>query len=688
VPSPISGYDLLLDGDIGLSLFRDGRTPPVQGGRFSSSEAARAGGGMDQGIVYDNFLGGMGSTERLVPNTYPFAINGCLRFGRIWTPAGEVTYTAALPNGAAGRVPGEITVIAEFGPDLIIGAGGVLYRLPAPYTTPVVETTLGATEEVASFMVYHGIPVVGSRVIADGTPGAIYVKVAGVWTRSTTMQAEFLVQTYMTIEDVGDHRLITNDTPSRIRFISTVSATDLLDELKWAGTDTGSGDPYPVGDRTYPITNLVAAPLVFWVIKQDGLYHVQPDGRAARIVDWSNAIHPSNGKAAFFAFGGVYASHGRAGLVRVDVANQQVQWQTNACAPGAGLPRIVPVHGENTALTQDGEWLVDSVYNGTDSYVCYGTPNQLAQELAMEKIQSPQSLNWHGAEAVFWNQKITAMNQASLGPTNRPFLWVGVLDGSTPKLANVSLPALGTPIEDWIAEGPHRFATDSWLYLPREDYGARSDGAWTSTKKIFDRLDVTAEYMEPGTVMIDVYMATSEGYDIFWDRALDPDTTAWTFIGRFERGQRMSIVPNARVQSGIKAAIMLHAQGTRVQPWALSSIKLRAIPLLEQQERRQYTVMVGRSRKANRALDQRTVSTLLNRLWGLQWADPVTLLDRTNTTTVVKVEEGMAYQEVMDPVTQEFLYRVSFTVRILRRPFYWGTGARWGTDITWAASAS
>ena len=197
---------------------------------------------------------------------------------------------------------------------------------------------------------------------------------------------------------------------------------NILEDTAWAG----EGGDYPVGDRSARITNVAGSPLVGFFCKEDGVYHIGPDGRSARIVDWSDSVHRTNGEVFRFAYGGLYASHIRWGMVRIDVANLQVQWQTNACAPGANLPRVVPSSGMTTGFTMDGEWMVTSIFNGTDSYVFYGRPNEITERTAMINIQSPQALNWHGSEGTFWNKRITCLSRRpSVRPTVRCSGWAG-----------------------------------------------------------------------------------------------------------------------------------------------------------------------------------------------------------------------------------------------------------------------
>lgn len=730
----MDGFDMTLDGRIGLTLYRDGRRPAVQGGRFGQSEAMRAAGGVEQPVILDRLDGGVGSTERLVPNTYALTIDGCTRFSRAWTPAGEISPELRLPPGLSGRPPGEIKAMIPWHDMLIVAAGGVIYMVvdlyggtSYAYNLAVPMGEVNVDEDVEDLIEFEGVLVAGTtRYIPDqpgilGPPGRLWTCDPSTlrWGQLPTtpnvepVLGQFLCKAYFTIDNLSQWRLVTNPTPWTFAWIATgpaspTIATDILDFDRWAG-----GDLYPVGDRSARITNMAGAPLIMFFCKEDGVYHVAADGRAARIADWSDSQHKNNGKVFEFAYGGLYASHVRWGLVRVDVANLQVQWQTNACAPGANLPRVLPSQGEITAFCMDGEWMVVTQWNGQDGYTFYGRPNEITERTAMINLQSPQSLNWHGSEATFWFAKPTCLKQATIGPADRPLLWVGMMQTEYtyddvgdiassriyPKLVNVSLPKYGTPLEDWILRGPHRFTSESWLYYPRQDWGEERAGpysGWASVRKVFNRLDMTGEYLKRYEVYIDVFMAVEGGHNLFSDRVLfddralfceraaDPMQSGWVNVGRFDEGDRTSLVPGKTIQSGLKANIMLHGRAMRDKPFALYGVKLRGTPLLEQSERRSYRVVLGRARKANQAIDHQTRWTTLNEMWALQWADPVVLIDHQGIPLVIDIDPTMSYEDVVEPNTSEPTTVVTFSCRIIRRPFVWGAGYRWGADIMWS----
>ena len=718
----LDGFDMTLDGRIGLTLWRDGKRPAVQGGRFGPAEAMRNPGSTEQSVVLDRLDGGVGAVERMVPHTYPMAIDGCTRFSRAWTPSGEISQPVPLQD-ISGVPAGEIKTMIPWRDMLIVGAGRNIYMVVDyylgsnySYTYAVPMGQVNPDEEIQDIIEFEGILVAGTTRFnlitgAPMGPGRLWTcdPVTTAWVQSSAwtdpdyvaMMGQHLCKAYFTIDNVGAWRLITNPDPYHYMWIATGAATSLthlqiLDVTAWAG-----GPNYPVGDRSAKITNMAGAPLVMFFAKEDGVYHIAADGRAARIADWSGSQHWSNGKVFEFAYGGLYASHVRWGLIRVDVANLQVQWQTNACAPGANLPRVVPSQGQVTGFCMDGEWMVITQWNGQDGYTFYGRPNEITERTAMINLQSPQSLNWHGSEATFWFGRPTCVKQATIGAADRPLLWVGMMQSVHtyndkgeithteifPKLVNVSLPKLGTPLEDWLLGGPHRFTTDSWLYYPRQDWGDERGGpyaGWASIRKVFNRLDLTAEYLLRYESYIDAYMAVEGGHHLFWDRAEDPTQSLWTNVGRFDEGERLSLVPGKNIQSGLKASLMLHGHAQRNKPFAVYGAKLRGTPLLEQSERRQYRVMLGRARKANQAMDHQTRWTVLNEMWNMQWADPVVLLDHQGIPLVVDIDPSMSYEDVIEPNTGEPTTVVTFSCRIIRRPFTWGSGARWGSDIAWS----
>src|SRR5215471_8619173 len=92
------GYDMTINDTIGLNLYRDGKRPAVQAGKFGPSEQMRNPAGLEQAVILDRFDGGVGAVERMVPYTYPLAIDGCTRFSRAWTPSGEISYLPPLPS--------------------------------------------------------------------------------------------------------------------------------------------------------------------------------------------------------------------------------------------------------------------------------------------------------------------------------------------------------------------------------------------------------------------------------------------------------------------------------------------------------------------------------------------------------------------------------------------------------------
>ena len=168
----LTGDDMTLDGHIGLNLWRgDGRKPAMQGGRFSPSEAMRSPGGLEQSVILDRLDGGVGAVERMVPHTYPLAIDGCTRYSRAWTPAGEIIDIPPLPP-YAGRPP-VIKAMLTWKDTLIIAAGGIIYKLIAPYyDIPQVMGMVGPAENVVDLISFEGVLVASTENFLSAPSGA------------------------------------------------------------------------------------------------------------------------------------------------------------------------------------------------------------------------------------------------------------------------------------------------------------------------------------------------------------------------------------------------------------------------------------------------------------------------------------------------------------------------------------
>src|SRR5262245_25659386 len=279
----LDGYDMTLDGRIGLNLYRDGRRPAVQGGKFGPTEQMRNPGGLEQAVVMDRFDGGVGAVERMVPNTYPLAIDGCTRFSRAWTPSGEIIELPPFEPYLGGR-PGRIRSILPWRDTLVVGSGQVFYLLGHPYLDPVPMGRVGDNEEIQDLLEFEGVLVAGTTR-TDGTPGRLWAydeptltwicDPLGLCTR------QHLVKSYQVIDDVGAFRLTANDTPYSFRFVATggaATAAALVDDTTWVGLGAGGEHLYPVGDKSARITNLAGRPLGVFFCKEDGVYHVGPDG--------------------------------------------------------------------------------------------------------------------------------------------------------------------------------------------------------------------------------------------------------------------------------------------------------------------------------------------------------------------------------------------------------------------------
>ena len=146
----------------------------------------RAPGGFEQPVILDRLDGGVGAIERLVPHTYPLAIDGCTRFSRAWTPSGEITHLP--PLAAFGGVnPTSIRAMLPWNDTLLVAAGAVIYKITYPYTLAVPVETVAFGEVVQDMLVFEGVLLASTTSLATGGPGHLYASMNGDdWVSSTS----------------------------------------------------------------------------------------------------------------------------------------------------------------------------------------------------------------------------------------------------------------------------------------------------------------------------------------------------------------------------------------------------------------------------------------------------------------------------------------------------------------------
>jgi hypothetical protein len=103
----------------------------------------------------------------------------------------------------------------------------------------------------------------------------------------------------------------------------------------------------------------------------------------------------------------------------------------------------------------------------------------------------------------------------------------------------------------------------------------------------------------------------------------------------------------------------------------------------DQLEEKTYVVRFGQgvtNRMGGR--DDRNQLAVLSYLQSLMNRTNIDLVDEFGRDVTVKVQPGLAYDEIEDD--GGWTYEVRFRVKIQKRPFYWGMGATWGDSYVWS----
>ena len=245
----------------------------------------------------------------------------------------------------------------------------------------------------------------------------------------------------------------------------TVPNADPLLDASWVDVKVGTSKA---------LREIVAFRRHAYLAGDDGLWDVNELGEAEEITSYLRRMLDSTthtpygtGWAVEHMDGYIYMAVGR-GLIRTFVGTTSLDERPQAgeCHPGFNTPSLTEGVGYTTALCVDQGRLVSAVYNPglNRSYIFWG------QDRTVANIPNvPQPMVWHGPKGVILDgYRVTRMVTSGAGTTTidgtpRPDLrlWVAsqsVVD-QTPRLDWVSLPRLGSSLQDLLWEGVHRFAT-------------------------------------------------------------------------------------------------------------------------------------------------------------------------------------------------------------------------------------
>ena len=656
-------FDLVLDTDgtsqIGLMIDREARTSkgdlvPLNGveiaGGFGAAEADRSLAPEEESVVFDRLLSGMGYSRRLVDGGYSYGENIWARQPGAVGPAGAVT-EVTLPVAVVSQP----THSFEMGAHLYFLCGRHVVKVPNGADAPETAQDLGAGFTAKSVALFNGSAYIGGEVA--GAPANIWRFDGTTWTQDADVARRFLATVWWEVPDnatVSAQRLIGTDTASTFRHV--------------AGTPFTAGDwsaAIAVGTTSYDIHTVIVAGERVLFVKRNGVHDVEGVGTKSPNLTtyWETELSSDNGAAALVHGRWLYVTLGN-GLDRIDLGNLTRKDEPEYCHVGAYLANETPIFGPVTALTSDMGWVLAAVYNGTNSYILAG------MDRARLGVPGIGPMVWHGAEYVLSSGKITHLRKSALA-SGGPRLWIGSLDGSTPKLRWQSLPRAQSALQDYKNGGPMRFATSATLHTGAQDWKD------ATSLKVLRKMELRTTNLGSG-----VSIAVKAGAD---DAAL-------TTQGSTTQG-RAVIEPQTDVVTGHELDFDVVFTSTTTVPAILRTMKVRAEVNVDLYDAILVPVtwgrgVVGRHGEED-ARDPYRVWTLLA---ALQRRGPVTCVLPTGQQVQAKLEQGIRYKLTEDKRNStgddEWRYRAVIRLTLTDTASVehgaWGDGSLWGDGSVWA----
>lgn len=701
------------DFDLDLRLFRsDPNIRPVEG-RFgpalAGSDPSRL---ADVPMAWRNFTGGGGATQPLdaVEDGYAYAQNACTRYPHLVMPSsGLIEVVVSSPTLNSTTSPLGVTSSAELDGHLYFAAGRYVIKITNGNDAgPIVaaDKDFGATIRAYSLLAFDGAIWAGTynagatlwKLIAGG----------GGWTNAGTppgvkkLETVFWETTDASGVYAGRHEMVgTENATSERTIIHIPAASDPLVGANWSGS-------LKIGPGTSPINSLVASNRHIFACTSSGVADLDTLGNSP-ILNPDQARHRDdviNGAASLFHSGYVYFSDVR-GICRIDVGSAIRHDENTLCGPGVGLSNETPVFGKAGAgvcpyaFTEDGGWVICSVWNGTDSYICYGRDDGRTDP-AGRPIPT-----WHLGEYYIAGERVTHLRVAT--PTNEyPRLWIcSVTAAGLVKIRWAMLEGAASPLQELLNNqtagaysGPRRFVTSAKLYLTGAHWN--DDNA----RKVLLRWDARADRLTTATFLR--VFARDEASASFVQQGSGADP-------KLQISPRSEILPTAAGTGGITIGhaidVRLDLIGTSTAPPVLRQLQARAEVVAELRDSRTYLIELGEAQsQRNGAIDVSNPDVLWAQLKRLQTNQPVRFIDEMGEELLVRVEPGIGYREQRVRADSGETFRrvlvANLTVSIhatdpadlgldtsgpitpenppSANPFAWGDGSLWGSGRTWS----
>lgn len=727
-PDPTTGLDM----------------PAVIDGLFSPTEQQSV---SDEPATWDDWSLGMGYTQLVKSRGgYSYALGACTRVPGMVLPAGGQTEVDLTSFGLAADET--IVDATDFGTSLYcLTSENHVLRMNSSGTWSLDGTISATGFEGQSILAFNGelyasggtggivkrlTSPVGDDYWADDT------------TNYGTAPVYKMCKVYWVVAGLGSYWLVGVFGPNRSYFRRTdgdpLDYTDDVDPGAWS-------DDTQIGDTTYPIMSLAASNRVVGFVKTNGIHRVDSRGYAPNLTTyWEDVVDDVNGIASAVFNGRVVASH-LTGLDLVDISDMARLDEPSWCQPGHTRPNGTPIFGRATFITVSQGWILAAFWNGSTSYLLYGKePAKLGIDSGDPLIWHGAEAWWPG-EIVTWMKVSSKSGRPYLYvgtadyDTGEPHLyriyhpsasnlyqeWLNGVDVDFRSSYTIfftgedygdqnakKVPRRGDLIADnldrnhtiqvyAIADGqaPSETVSDGlvrYTMIPPmagtftitlDGYGTTAalggfeEADRSTASDIEDALqalapaiadDIVVSGANPFLVTLpsDVTITTSGA------------TLAWWFQGKASSSPRQAFLPSDSIANGSMISLRLDANANDDTPVVLRSLKLRSSVLVDQIESIKYPVKFGSGirNKEGGAPDGRDPLSTLSQVQALMNSAPVEMIDPLGRTAVVKVEPGLEYRIHED--REGWYIEAWVKVSVVKRPFYWDSGAIWDDVYIWS----
>jgi hypothetical protein len=614
--------------------------------------------------IQEDFSGGIGIDYDVAPGVDT-------RFPGYAISAGAATAVQVPINTHSSST--KLVAFAEFGGNLYIAQEGS--STAGRYGRVLVLT--GGTGTASEAMVIGttaGAPLVGSSYFirdmlvaddgsgntrlfvsasdANGLNGVLYKFDGAAWTNSSTNAGangrnRLAKVSWTTTDGNTAWRLVAISGPKTVSYTVPngdpmgLSATNWVEGVR---IDT-SGN----------LLEIVAFRRHAYFAASDDVYDLNEVGESSALTSYLQKMLTTVTTFAVEHLNGyVYATVGRS-LIRLYVGDQGALNESpieGHCAPGWNTRSESCPRGYGTAMTVDQGYLVYALYDPTaqKSYIFYGIDRRIVGK------DSPNPLIWHGPLVhTSVDYRINRLWTSALAGDLRLWMASQSVGGATPRLDWVSIPNVGSPIQDLAVGGSHRFApgnSPSDIFQPfcRLETLQNSHGN-KANNFIFWQHDIGSRGLSRQTQSDGSVVDDGLGTKLTLNGRADPPpgSTTYGVLGDSTTGPTQTLTPPVgTVLAGHKTQLRLDVispSGTATPPKVavLDSIRTLGWQVAPSSRALTLPIMYGDTGREEDRDPKRDPDTITTALRTLGEGTKTVLRDRRGKTWTFKVRQVHAY---------------------------------------------